>query len=425
MEEQRYLERIRKRELRDEHRGRRLAYEQKKRNRIRKKEDGRKRIYEAVPGIIREDNKKPKKPDKKPGAGMFLSLYSYISRTAFDKRDSIPANWKPKSFNAWKQHVEFLRSFVYPYPLPEILVRATHEREYASDGKGHRVQNTNCGLVRLAKKWVSEIASGGSFYKNNAALFTRAEAHYFLCSKMPYEDCSSIIKLYFYAKCRARAMSPKLSMIAAGVFGIKFMRHFKNSLVESFLDLIARTPEYRYDRGMLGDLCDFVLEKIRERQKDGFSFSGRTISSAIKLANEWHELQRREAEQAMRDEKQAIISSWKGMGIGHFRHESEEFVWTIYELKTAQDLTNEGRKMKNCVGIYARNCATGRSAIFTVERAYRGSQQAEKAATLEVQISSRAVIQAKGKCNSALPSKTMSVIARWAASNRIKVQLQV
>jgi len=430
MNQQEYLERIRKRELRTAYREKRLDYEQGKRECKQEKKANQKRVNDAVPGVFQEDNKKAGKPEKKPGAETFINLYSYIAPTAFDKRDLIPSNWKPGSFNVRKQNFEFLKSFVYPYSLPETLVWATHTPEYIRDDEGNWDRNAYCGLIRLAKKWINDIACGGSFYNRNTKIFTRAEAHYFLCSKMPYEDCSSVIKLYFYAKCRARAMNPKLSMIIADVFHVKFLTCFKNRLVESFLDLLARTSEYRYDRGTIGDICDFVLEKIRGRKNGSFSFSGRTIYSVIKLCNEWHEQVRREAEQARKtaakpNGKPGGIPRWRGLGISRFRHETEECVWVITELTSDQDLVNEGRKMKNCVGSYSDKCASGYSAVFSVGRINKMNQLIENAATLEVNVSNRTLIQAKGKCNSALTDKTMSVISRWAVSNRIMVRLLV
>jgi hypothetical protein len=429
MNQQDYQERIRKREQRAAYREKLLNHEQEKREWKQEREAYLKRINEAIPKVFREDNKKTRKHEKKPGAEIFINLYSYIAQTAFDKRDSIPSNWKPSSFNVQKQHFEFLKTFVYPYPLPETLVWATHTPEYISNDEGGRAGNAYYGLIRLAKRWINDITGGGSFYKKNTKFFTRAEAHYFLNSKVPYEDFSSIIKLYFYAKCRAKAINPKLSMITADVFHVKFLTCFKHRLVESFLDLIARTPEYRYDSGTIGDLCDFVFSKIRERKNGSFSFSGRTIFSVIKLCNEWHEQVRKEAEQARRmaampNGKPGGIPRWKGLGISRFRYETEDCVWVITELTSVQDLVNEGRKMKNCVGNYANKCASGNSAVFSVERINKvNNQLIENAATLEVNVSNRMLIQAKGKCNAALPSKTMNVIDRWAASNRIIIKL--
>jgi hypothetical protein len=239
-------------------------------------------------------------------------------------------------------------------------------------------------------------------------------------------------------------MNRKLSLMIADVFTVKFLSRFENRLVEGFLDLLARTPGYAYERGMLGDLCDFVLEKMQENKKGNgrpgaFSFSGRTIFSVIGLANEWHERVRREAEagrlqreayrrncqQNPKGENHIDTSRWNGMGFAQFRYETDECIWTVTELKNAQDLLNEGRKMRNCVSSYAYKCASGSSTIFSLERVYPTSQTIEKAATLEVNIANRSLIQAKGKCNTNLTPKILHVVTRWAQVNGIAVRLLV
>jgi len=444
MKRQEKLERTLKREIRTLYRTKRLEYEQSRKERKREAAQKDAFVNEKAVEALREDNKKSGKPDKKPGQEKFLALYSYIPCTAFDSRFNIPESWRPRSFNERKQHLEFLKSFVYPYPLPETLLWATHASEYFPNAGGGRTKSQDFVFIRLAKKWIRDIASGDSFYKRNKKFFTKNEAHHFLSAKIPYADGSSVIKQYFYAKCRARVMNHKLSAMIAGVFTVKFSDRFKNSLVEGFLDLIARTPEYRYEKNMLGDVCDFILEKMNENQncvnkREAFSFSGRTISSIISLANEWHDQLRREAQarQAQRraliyyehgnrkNEKQVDTSHWKGMGINQFRLETDECIWTVTELLTAQDILNEGRKMRNCVSSYAYSCALGEKSIFSVERVYRASQEIDKTATLEVHISNRTLVQAKGKCNTGVPPKAMNIITRWAQANSIKMGLVV
>jgi len=442
MNQSAWIERNAKRELRAIYRNKRLEHEQKKR--AQKKERAKKEalISKGAMEVFFADNKRHEKPCKKPGPEKFLEMYSYISATVYDTRHCIPPSWKPNSFNERKQHLEFIKRFIYPYQIPETLLWATHLPEYAADNNGKLNKTPDYVFIQLAKKWVTDIVSGESFFKRNKDFFTKAEAHHFLQSRVSFIDGSSVIALYFYAKCRARSLNHKLSLMIADVFTVKFLSHFKDKLVEGFLDLLARTPEYRYERGTLGDLCDFVLEKIQENKKNGekpgtFSFSGRTIFSVTGLANEWHERLRRETEAARqqreafrrgrlqnhRNEKTVDASHWKGMGFAQFRHETDECIWTVTELRTAQDLLNEGRKMKNCVSSYTYKCASGSSAIFTLERVYRISQAIEKAATLEVNIANRTLVQAKGKCNTKLTPTTLHIVTRWAQANGIAVRL--
>lgn len=438
MNQAKWYERIQKRELRTIYRDRRIEYEREKRNAKSKNEEKKEKIKKNADAVLHEEKKKRVKQDKKPGAEKFLSMYSYIPSTPFDIRYSIPSSWKPYSFNGRNQHLEFIKRFIYPYPISETLLWATHEPENAVDYIGAK-------LIRLAKKWVADITCGKSFYKQNKTYFTKAEAHYFLSAKIPYEEKGSVIKMYFYAKCRARAINHKLSMIIADVFTVKFYNNygFMNSLVNSFLDLIARTPDYRYERGMLGDLCDFVLVKMNEnkrcrKNRTAFTFSGRTIFSVIGLVNKWHKELREEenlrrervsvrhGEQKNRKNENPLDTShWKGLGISQFQYKTDECIWTVTELLSAKALLNEGQKMKNCIASYYHRCAAGDCSIFTLECVYPISGIVYKKATLEVSPSNRVLLQAKGKCNTAVTQKTTAVINRWAAASGITVRLSV
>jgi len=434
-----WIERARKRELRTIFRDKRLEAERAKRSAKKELAEKKTRALEMAADALLNDNKKNGKPERKPGAEKFLPMYSYIPVTPFDLRRDIPPSWRPHSFNERKQHLEFVRRFVYPYPIPEALLFATHRPETELDYRGVSHKAHDRVFIRLAKGWVGDIASGKSFHGKNRKYFTKAEAHYFLSSKMPHEDGYSVPKLYFYAKCRARAIDHKTSETIADVFAFKFFDQFRNCLIEGFLDLLARTRDYRIERRELGDMCDFVKEKINENKKRpgnraAFSFSGRTVSSVVALANEWHERLRKEADardaahRGRRDDgaKEPLCASrWKGTGIERFSYEAGECVWVVTELLTAKELFSEGRRMKSCLSSYAFSCAAGDSAIFSLERVYPISGVVEKNATLEVAPSRRTLVQARGKCNGPLATKAMSVVKRWAAANGITVRLMV
>jgi hypothetical protein len=415
-------ERILKREKRKAYREKLMGFEHERRLREWVKKAGKKFANETALKILTDDKKKSREPQKRGGADVFLALYSYIRETPYDRRNSIPLTWRPKSFNKHKQRLEFLRKFVYPYPLPETLLRASLESELSLTRipiltyEGiKRPKSEFYGAIKLAKKWVNDIASGESFYKLNKRFFTKAEAHCFLSSKVSYVNAGSVLSLYFYAKCKARSLSSRISLIIADVFSRKFLNCYKNPLVESFLDLLARTPEYRYEKPMLEDLCDFVLPKIHERGNGNFSFSGRTVLSVIRLTNEWHK--------RLKDEKVIASSKWKGLGITQFRYEDDKGVWKITELRTAKALYDEGAAMRNCVSSYSDRCASGSISIFTLDCASRETKESEKMATLEVRIPERTLVQAKGKCNSLITPRIRKVITRWASLNRITLKL--
>jgi hypothetical protein len=437
MKEADWEERLRKRELRVMRRERYLRHKAQIRERNLEYEKEAAMRREIAVQKLREDNRKDKQIGKRPGPGIFLKAYAYIPTTPFDTRYAIPTAWTARSFNESRQHRDFIRAFVYPYPIPEILLWASRQNEYIRDNDNREIPSPDFEIIRLAKKWVCDIVSGQSFYKRNKNYFTKTEAYWFLSAILPYDSLSSVIVRWFYARCRARNMDHKLSLIVSGVFTQKFIRVFRHPIVTGFLDLIARTTGYRFDSGVLGDICDFILEKIKEyRESKGrmvlFSLSGRTIASLTTLVNEWHvELQRRrEAERALRRlrtannlDKPVNTERWKGLGMGTFQYIQGTTAWVVSELRTVRELLEEGRRMKNCVASYSYACAIGECTIFNLSCRYESSGLTDSIATLEVKIADKTLVQAKGKCNSRVTANMMNIITRWAQANRIKIKL--
>ncbi|GHV12431.1 hypothetical protein FACS189491_05410 [Spirochaetia bacterium] len=217
-----------------------------------------------------------------------LEAFSFISWTSFDKRDQIPRGFMPHSFNKNRQYVDFFRTFIYPYPVPLPLLFTTLVKEYFIDERGGRVKSTYYDIIKLSKKWVNDIVSGDSFYRKNKEYFTRAEAHHFLNTVIPYTCASSMLELYFQAKCKARNIAVKRCRIIAKVFTVKFEKSFNHEMVTDFLNLLGRSEAYQIEEGELGDIGDFVLAKIHDHLKGcgrvpPFSFSGRTMTSIIGL----------------------------------------------------------------------------------------------------------------------------------------------
>jgi hypothetical protein len=52
--------------------------------------------------------------------------------------------------------------------------------EILQDEKGRVKPSPDIETIRLAKKWICDMVSGGSFYKKNREYFTKAESHFFL-----------------------------------------------------------------------------------------------------------------------------------------------------------------------------------------------------------------------------------------------------
>jgi hypothetical protein len=401
---------------------------QKKDNRINTHEaEAHKR--EVISSILHKEKQHESNEPKRPGVSKFAAAFSFVRVNIDDRGCSNANNWKCKSFNAHKQYIEFLHDFIYPYHIPEPLVFTAIQNEYTKDDQGKPCKVLDYDIIMLAKIWLCDIVSGESFYKNNKHDFTKSEAHYFLTSKMIYSEALSVIELYFYAKCTARNLDDSLCKIISKTFAMKFTNCFNHGIVTGFLDLLARHRDYNVSANELGDICDFVHSKIEDDNTALFSFSGRTMSSIIALANEWHADQLREIAvtnmlQITKDKNKMYNQSWQGIPVNDYIFETDDFVWRIIQLRSAKLLLAEGRAMKNCVASYIGRCSSGTSGIFTVVCKEKATQVTEKRATLEV-LSGNKLVQAKAKCNKSLDGKTKKLVTRWAISRGVKLECSI
>ena len=81
--------------------------------------------------------------------------------------------------------------------------------------------------------------------------------------------------------------------------------------------------------------------------------------------------------------------------------------WEITELCSTKELHSEGKSLSHCVGSYSQSCANKRSAILSLRR------QGERTATLEINLATKKLIQARGKANRYLQSKEERVVQEW------------
>jgi hypothetical protein len=307
--------------------------------------------------LLRESKKNDRTEPKRIGTSKFDAAFSFIPDFFRIAKRTDKENWRCHTFNGNRQYIEYFRTFICPYPVPEWLLFSTLQNESVINEKGRRVPSPNSAIIKLAKKWVCDFVSGESFYRKNKEYFTKAEAHYFLTSKMIYEDALSVIEAYFNAKCKARGFNQKLCSMISKVFTIRFSKYFNNTIVTGFLDLLARNKDYNLDKDELGDICDFVNDKIAKYLKrkgtvPPFSFSGRTMSSIIALTNEWHAEQQRVQEiqdmisdannrqlhGAIFHKNNFLIQRWKGINIPDFSYEDNKCIWKFTQLRAVQDL---------------------------------------------------------------------------------------
>ena len=116
---------------------------------------------------------------------------------------------------------------------------------------------------------------------------------------------------------------------------------------------------------------------------------------------------------------------WHNAGIGNFELREEMGrsiglrIWTIRELLDSNELTIEGKVMRHCVGSYGGRCSKRISSIWSMMCHSRLGQ--EHVLTIEIDPSTRTIVQAKGKRNSPPSTDTRRIMQKWAEKKYLTV----
>lgn len=162
------------------------------------------------------------------------------------------------------------------------------------------------------------------------------------------------------------------------------------------------------------EVMDFVRAMIWDEK---FSFKGRTLSSMIKLSNEWH--------RSIYSTKVTKNRSWP-QTFGPWIHEKKDHCVKVVELTSSRALADEGRKQRHCVFSYEENCLRGWSKILSmrwVVPAADLTQEAEvlRRLTIEVNLKSRQVVQIQGRFNRDADEHEMKMVRLWAGQQGFRI----
>lgn len=174
--------------------------------------------------------------------------------------------------------------------------------------------------------------------------------------------------------------------------------------------MIFTENENMFDRNQFLPLFDYVnyLKNEYRREERDFFLKRRSLVILMNGMHEWHK-------SIGRDDRYPI---WTGSGIEDFKHivgndefEENNIVYTIKELKTSEQLRDEGKALSHCVGSYASSCYHGRCFIFSLVK--RENFNEKRLITIEVD-SNRRIVQIRGKFNRFPKENEKNIIERWA-----------
>jgi hypothetical protein len=155
-----------------------------------------------------------------------------------------------------------------------------------------------------------------------------------------------------------------------------------------------------------------------------FSMKGRSLNSIMRMVGKWHE--------DIARCKDNVGLSWPRSSIRDFAY-LEEFqdsegnrerrIWTISQLLYGAQLTDEGRAMGHCAGIYSSACFKGFTTVWSMKMESR--ENVRRILTIEVEPKNRLIRQARAKHNRMPNEISLNILKRWAAKEGLKLALHL
>lgn len=327
----------------------------------------------------------------------FLNLYEqYFIRS--------PEKWKlnTRSYDSDKIVLSFFQYVFGKYKTPSFLNKSVLEAyNFLLSNKQVRIRQNQTHIDFIM--YYITIASGGSLYKTQTKDFlTKKETSNFI--KYGVDDLTGYQNLWF-ARCItkgcpvgwAKNISRTLDRLSATPFHLEVMNFF----IENPVKQIEMVHLFDWMKSIHNDNPFFSLKK-------------RTLESVRVLSEEWHRLQGKK--------KKYSRLYWSGHPIDNWEQEDgAKKRWSIQQIVSADDLIEEGHKMRHCVASYAYVCQQGSSSIWTVKFKETTDSKFHRALTLEVGDDGMNFYlrQVRGLANRLPVKEEMEVVKQWASENEI------
>jgi hypothetical protein len=172
---------------------------------------------------------------------------------------------------------------------------------------------------------------------------------------------------------------------------------------------------------------DHLLGYLHHAVRDLFGFAVNAVSIEqlereaaayyARIDARQEEAQRRNAEREAAREKECPPNNWPALtGVTAWEEELGKYgpvrKWKIVELTNRNQLAEEGRCMRHCVGTYAEACLQRHSSIWSI-RELRLSGEWHSVATIEVRVKSRSIVQFYGRHNATPPQELRQRLEQW------------
>lgn len=309
------------------------------------------------------------------------------------------SDWKPKSKNIGRQFESFVRFLFARFDLPKFMYSAwwTGAPEdigwFIHMGLGKNIRTAKSVPVKLSKRM--------------AHLFLQAPDYY------------SVRTALRWGQVHALGGNKR---ICDAVCETRLGRDFKNDdFWVTVIQFFINHPEL--DHVHYGPVVDYIYFIKFDTDREGgaaqpkFNIKARTPAALLRSVQEWHLKLSNIA--SIDDEK------WHSSNIIGFRYlqkgtaNTGNKTWTIQELRSNKELAIEGQTQSHCVASYSDECRNGESSIWTMHVNSKGSKI--KLLTIEVENSTRKIVQIRGRHNRASTADEEKIVKLWASRAKLKI----
>jgi len=350
-------------------------------------------------------------------------------------------DWRPARRNVASQLSELIRHLVARYPVPRFFDEAWRvpirvPRRLIDFAFAGCAAEDAIWKANRRQGWFLHVASGQNLRTAPDLPFelTKRVAH---CTLEAGDDLG-IGQALRWGQARALDVPERVAeafvLTRAGDALTAPGGERDNAFWVSVLRFLA--PHRMLDPASIGPLVDYLIDQryVPVPQRAGperpehpnLSMRGRTLEGLLERTEAWHRMTGRI--------ERARGRHWAPLGIlapddappaspGRFiwraGSKRKPVQWTVVELLTSADLSQEGRALGHCVYSYAWSCTRGRSSIWSLRRTFEGIE--ERRATLEIQPTTRRLVQARGPRNRPPNPAEWNVIGRFAAAGGLAI----
>jgi hypothetical protein len=318
--------------------------------------------------------------------------------------------WLPATPRPWPQFTSLAHHLLARYPVPAFMSSAWFDLPP--------------GEVLPQHRWYKHLGLGQSIRTAGLPLrITKAMAHLFGQAPQHFTAIAALR----WAQVRGLGGQERLAraVIATRLGKVLGNEEFWESVLLFFvnhpsLELAQVSPvvdflQHQKFESKEGVSSEGVYGKQPPPRPD-YSMKGRTVASVLRQVEEWHE-------QLGQDTNQPSLS-WGHSPFNDFRLlEGSEALgnmraWTITEILNSRTLFLEGQAMRHCAATYAERCARRRTSVWSMQ--VENQTGRHRVLTIEVDLTTRTVCQARRKCNRLPQANEREVMERWAAQERLK-----